>query len=141
MRRSMSKSLITILSSSHIAGKPTLPLSSYHHLPHIVQYAYLSPQNLSNAFPFFSGVSSVSTFDVAALNYFTNPEQFETTKFTNQLGCSNASNAVIRYERTVLCSMWVNEMWSAQCLANYSGFFLSRVPITDYIRTVRSHTL
>jgi len=85
------------------------------------QYAYLSPSNLSNAFPFFSSVSSVSTFDVAALNYFTNPDQFETTKFLDQLGCSNASSAVIRYERTVLCSMWVNEKWSEQCLANYNG--------------------
>ena len=86
-----------------------------------VEYAYLSPANLSNAFPFFSTVTDVNSFDVGALNYFSNPDQFETTKFTKELGCSNASTAVIRWERTVLCSMWVNEEWSINCLANYSG--------------------
>jgi hypothetical protein len=86
-----------------------------------VQYAYLSPSNLSNAFPFFADVTDVSSFDAAALNYFSDPYQFKTTKFTDQLGCTNASSATIRYQRTVLCSMWVNEQWSAQCLANYNG--------------------
>ncbi|KAK1923324.1 hypothetical protein DB88DRAFT_346524 [Papiliotrema laurentii] len=85
------------------------------------QHAYLSPGNLSNAFPFFSEVTDVRSFDAAALNYFSDPFQFRTTKFTNQLGCSNASTATIRYQRTVLCSMWVNEQWSTQCLSNYNG--------------------
>ena len=86
-----------------------------------VQYAYLSPSNLSNAFPFFQDVTDVRSFDVAALNYFSDPYQFRTTKFINQLGCYNASQATIRYQRTVLCSMWVNEQWSAQCLSRYNG--------------------
>ncbi|KAK4689655.1 hypothetical protein P7C73_g457, partial [Tremellales sp. Uapishka_1] len=82
--------------------------------------AYLSPSNLTNAFPFFATVTDVQTFDAAALLYFANSHQFEQTKFVEELGCSNASNAVIRWERTVLCSMWVNEMWSKNCLALYS---------------------
>lgn len=86
-----------------------------------VQYAYLSPSNLSNAFPFFAGVSDVRSFDAAAFEYFSDPYQFRTTKFTNQLGCTNASAATIRYQRTVLCSMWVNQQWSAQCLSRYNG--------------------
>ena len=85
-----------------------------------VQYAYLSPSNLSNAFPFFSSVSDVRSFDAAALNYFSDPYQFRNTKFNTQLGCYNASTATIRYQRTVLCSMWVNEKWSTQCMAQYS---------------------
>ncbi|KAK8850747.1 hypothetical protein IAR55_004667 [Kwoniella newhampshirensis] len=86
------------------------------------QYAYLSPGNLSNAFPFFAGVTDVASFDVAALNYFVNPFQFTTTKFgDNQLGCSNASTAVLRWERTVLCSQWVNEQWSVECTALYNS--------------------
>lgn len=87
-----------------------------------VQYAYLSPGNLSNAFPFFAGVTDVGTFDSGALGYFSNPDEFQATKFTHELGCSNATGAVIQYERTVLCSMWVNEQWSKACLANYSEF-------------------
>jgi len=63
----------------------------------------------------------VRSFDAAALNYFSDPFQFRTTKFVNQLGCFNASQATIRYQRTVLCSMWVNEQWSAQCLSRYNG--------------------
>ena len=86
-----------------------------------VQYAYLSPGNLSNAFPFFAGVSDVNSFDAAALKYFSDPYQFRTTKFTDQLGCNNASSAVIRYQRTVLCSMWVNQQWSVNCLSRYNG--------------------
>ena len=70
--------------------------------------------------PFFSTVTDVSSFDTGALDYFSNQYEFETTKFINELGCSNATNAVIRWERTVLCSMWVNEMWSTACLAYYS---------------------
>ncbi|WWD20911.1 hypothetical protein CI109_105389 [Kwoniella shandongensis] len=86
------------------------------------QYAYLSPGNLSNAFPFFSSVTDVASFDVAALNYFVNQYQFTTTKFgEGQLGCTNASNAVLRWERTVLCSQWVNEQWSIECTALYNS--------------------
>ncbi|WRT70939.1 uncharacterized protein IL334_007938 [Kwoniella shivajii] len=86
------------------------------------QYAYLNPANLSNAFPFFTNVNSVATFDAAALAYFSNPYQFTNTKFGNdQLGCSNASQATIRWERTVLCSMWVNEMYSLSCTALYNS--------------------
>lgn len=98
------------------------PFTPFTILPYVlVQYAYLSPSNLSNAFPFFADVTDVRSFDVAALNYFSDPYQFRTTKFTNQLGCSNASTATIRYQRTVLCSMWVNEQWSAACLSQYNG--------------------
>ncbi|ORY26810.1 hypothetical protein BCR39DRAFT_448703, partial [Naematelia encephala] len=84
-------------------------------------YAYLNPGNLSNAFPFFAGVKDVASFDAGALDYFSNQFEFQTTKFIDELGCSNATNAVIRWERTVLCSSWVNEMWSTACLANYNG--------------------
>ena len=61
------------------------------------------------------------SFDAAALNYFSDPFQFRTTKFINQLGCTNASSVTLRYQRTVLCSMWVNEQWSEQCLSRYNG--------------------
>ena len=88
-----------------------------------VSYAYLSPSNLSNAFPFFDTVTDVASFDAGAFAYFSNPYQFETTKFgDSQLGCTNATSAVIRWERTVLCSQWVNEEWSTACLALYSEF-------------------
>lgn len=86
----------------------------------LVQYAYISPSNLSNAYPFFESVTDVRTFDVAALEYFSNPYQWRQTKFVDQLGCSNATTAMIRYQRTVLCSQWVNERWSSHCMANYS---------------------
>ncbi|WVQ95432.1 hypothetical protein IAU59_002529 [Kwoniella sp. CBS 9459] len=86
------------------------------------QYAYLSPSNLSNAYPFFSTVDSVASFDAAALEYFSNPYQFTNTKFgSEQLGCSNASAATIRYERTVQCSKWVNERWSLGCTELYNS--------------------
>lgn len=67
-----------------------------------------------------AGVNSVATFDVAALNYFVNPFQFQQTKFVDQLGCTNATGAVLRWQRSVLCSNWVNSVWSRQCTANYS---------------------
>lgn len=104
---------------------PVLPCSLA--LASAVSYAYISPSNLSNAFPFFSAVTDVASFDTNALEYFSNPFEFQTTKFgTGELGCTgvpgNASvRPVIRYERTVLCSQWVNEVWSSQCLAFYSG--------------------
>ena len=86
-----------------------------------VSSAYINPSNLSNAFPFFGNVKDVPSFDAGAFNYFSDVNQFKTTKFINQLSCYNASSAVIRWERTVLCSQWVNERWSAQCLGLYSG--------------------
>ena len=88
-----------------------------------VQYAYLNPSNLTNAFPFFGGVHDVASFDAGALDYFSDVHEFKTTKFIEQLSCYNASTAVIRWERTVLCSMWVNEHWSLQCLGLYSEIF------------------
>ncbi|KAK6906489.1 hypothetical protein I203_100474 [Kwoniella mangroviensis CBS 8507] len=86
------------------------------------QYAYINPSNLSLAFPFFASVNSVASFDSAALAYFSNPFQYTNTKFGNeQLGCSNATDAVIRWERTVLCSQWVNERWSLGCTELYNS--------------------
>ncbi|WVR08805.1 hypothetical protein IAU60_005863 [Kwoniella sp. DSM 27419] len=86
------------------------------------QYAYIAPGNLSNAYPFFSEVTDVASFDSLAIAYFSNPYQFTETKFGNeQLGCSNATNAVIRYERTVQCSKWVNEQWSLGCTELYNS--------------------
>nr|XP_019050962.1 hypothetical protein I302_01405 [Kwoniella bestiolae CBS 10118]OCF29892.1 hypothetical protein I302_01405 [Kwoniella bestiolae CBS 10118] len=86
------------------------------------QYAYINPSNLSIAFPFFSSVNSVASFDSAAIAYFSNPYQYTNTKFGNeQLGCSNATDAVLRWERTVLCSQWVNEKWSLGCTALYNS--------------------
>lgn len=78
-------------------------------------------------------MTDVKSFDAGAFGYFANQYQFEQTKFTRQLGCSNASQAVIRWERTVLCSMWVNEQWSAQCLAFYSEFRLFHSCLDDVI--------
>lgn len=54
------------------------------------------------------------------MNYFSNPNQWEATKFEDQLGCSNASSAVLRYQRTVLCSNWVNSQWGRECTGLYS---------------------
>lgn len=85
-----------------------------------VSYAYINPSNLTNAFPWMAGVNSVQAFDAAVFQYLSSPDQWQTTKFENQLGCSNATNAVIRWERTVLCSKWVNEQWSLSCTAYYS---------------------
>ncbi|RXK37045.1 hypothetical protein M231_05704 [Tremella mesenterica] len=86
-------------------------------------FAYLSPGNLSNAFPFFSKVTSVSTFDAAALAYLSDPYQYTKTKIVEQLGCGNVSTSteVIRWERTVLCSQWVNEKWSVECKELYDN--------------------
>nr|XP_019007710.1 uncharacterized protein I206_07344 [Kwoniella pini CBS 10737]OCF46491.1 hypothetical protein I206_07344 [Kwoniella pini CBS 10737] len=85
------------------------------------QYAYINPSNLSLAYPFFADVNSVASFDSAALSYFSNPFQYTNTKFgTSELGCSNASDATIRWEKTVLCSQWVNEQWSLGCTALYT---------------------
>ncbi len=74
--------------------------------------AWLSPGNLSNAFPFMADVSDVASFDAGALNYFSDPNQCacrmqggiepdgadgceatadRQTKFVNQLGCTNSS--------------------------------------------------
>lgn len=88
-----------------------------------VASAYLSPGNLSNAFPFFADVTDVASFDSGAFGYFSNPYQYQTTKFADELGCTNATSndAVIRWQRTVLCSQWVNEKWSIDCTNLYSG--------------------
>lgn len=85
-----------------------------------VQYAYINPSNLSNAWPWLAGVTTVSQFDVAALNYFTDSSQWQQTKFVNQLGCSNATGTVIQYQRSRLCSNWVNSIWGRECTARYS---------------------
>ncbi|WWC64969.1 uncharacterized protein I303_107583 [Kwoniella dejecticola CBS 10117] len=86
------------------------------------QYAWINPSNLSLAYPFFANVNSVASFDSAALAYFSNPYQYTNTKFRSQeLGCSNASEATIRWEKTVLCSQWVNEKWSLGCTALNNG--------------------
>lgn len=85
-----------------------------------VASSYINPSNLSNAFPWMDTVTDVTSFDIAALNYFTDPYEWQATKFERELGCTNASTAVIRWERTVLCSQWVNERWSVQCGQYYS---------------------
>ncbi|GFZ51123.1 hypothetical protein JCM24511_08881 [Saitozyma sp. JCM 24511] len=82
--------------------------------------SYINPSNLSNAFPWMDTVTDVTSFDIAALNYFTDPYEWQATKFERELGCTNASTAVIRWERTVLCSQWVNERWSVQCGQYYN---------------------
>jgi hypothetical protein len=111
-------SLVQDVRPSHLTvwvdprGKANVPVS----------FAYIAPGNLTNAFPFFADVTDVRSFDAAALNYFSNPFQWEATKFENQLGCSNASDAVLRYQRTVLCSNWVNNQWSRECLSLYSEY-------------------
>jgi hypothetical protein len=87
-----------------------------------VQYAYVNPSNLSNAWPWLAGVTTVSQFDVAVLNYFTDANQWQQTKFVNQLGCSNATGTVIQYQRSRLCSNWVNSIWGRECTARYSEF-------------------
>jgi hypothetical protein len=102
---------------------PVFPFPSPLCLPRscpTVASSYINPSNLSNAFPWMDTVTDVTSFDIAALNYFTDPYEWQATKFERELGCTNASTAVIRWERTVLCSQWVNERWSVQCGQYYS---------------------
>jgi hypothetical protein len=96
--------------------------------------SYISPSNLSTAFPFFSTVTDVPSFDAGVFRYLSDPDQFRRTKFVNQLGCAAsdvAGNGTtegqegvgIRWERTVLCSQWVNLQYSLGCLERYSESF------------------
>jgi hypothetical protein len=82
--------------------------------------AYVHPSNLSNAFPFFSDVTDVPSFDAGVFRYLSDPNQYRETKFVEQLGCSNSSGTTLRYARTVLCSSWVNSRWSVNCFDLYS---------------------
>lgn len=82
--------------------------------------AYVNPANLSNAFPFFADVTDVASFDAGVYTYLSDANQYRATKFEGQLGCTNSSQAMLRYSRTVLCSSWVNSRWSIECFNLYS---------------------
>ena len=84
--------------------------------------AWVHPQNLSNAFPFFAEVDSVASFDAGVFRYLSDPDQYRQTKFVNQLGCTNSSLTVLRYSRTMLCSSWVNSRWSVECFDLYGEY-------------------
>jgi hypothetical protein len=88
--------------------------------------AWVHPQNLSNAFPFFSSVDSVASFDAGVFRYLSDPDQYRQTKFVEQLGCTNSSLTMLRYARTMLCSSWVNSRWSIECFDLYGESILGR---------------
>lgn len=63
---------------------PVFPFPSPLCLPRscpTVASSYINPSNLSNAFPWMDTVTDVTSFDIAALNYFTDPYEWQATKF------------------------------------------------------------
>lgn len=90
--------------------------------------AWINPSNVSQAFPFFTGVNTVGAFDAAFFNYISSADGYRRTKFGEQLACSNASQATIRYQRTVLCSQLVNEHWSQVCTELYNASSVAMGP-------------
>lgn len=83
------------------------------------QQSYVNVQQLASNYSFFNNVYDVSDFDKYVGRYFSTASQYPKTKFTQGLGCSNASTAVIRYQQTVMCSIWVNDPTSIQCMQDY----------------------
>lgn len=69
-------------------------------------------------------MTDVASFDAGVFRYFSDPYQYRTTKFVREFGCTNSSQAMLRYARTVLCSSWVNSRWSVQCFNLYSEWNL-----------------
>ncbi|KDN53096.1 hypothetical protein K437DRAFT_266030 [Tilletiaria anomala UBC 951] len=81
------------------------------------QDAYINPQNLSEAWPWISGVTDVQSFDEQFDQYFSDPTRYHATKFQRQLQCNstNANNAALQYQRTILCGQFSQISYSAGC--------------------------
>lgn len=91
--------------------------------------AWINPANVSQAFPFFTDVSSVGAFDAAFFNYISSQDGYRRTKFGEQLACTgDVSQTTIRYQRTVLCSQLVNEHWSQICTQHYNASSVATGP-------------
>ncbi|GHJ85545.1 hypothetical protein NliqN6_1947 [Naganishia liquefaciens] len=84
--------------------------------------AWVNPMELANdGYPAFANVTDLASFDAAAISYIGNPGGYRTDKFANdELGCTNASNVVVRYSRTVFCSALINSQSSMDCFNRYS---------------------
>lgn len=91
--------------------------------PPPVQTSYVNATALADTYSFFDNVYDVSDFDKYVTRYFATASQWPKAKFTTGLGCSNASTAVIRYQQTVMCSLWVNDASSRSCMATYRESF------------------
>lgn len=81
------------------------------------QDAYINPTNLTNAWPWFSNVVDVTSFDDQFAQYFTDVNRFTATKFNNQLQCNRSAvdNTTLQWERTILCGQFSQISYSAQC--------------------------
>ncbi|KAK0544040.1 hypothetical protein OC846_006203 [Tilletia horrida] len=81
------------------------------------QDAYVNPQNLSKAWPWFTAVNDVQSFDEQFNLYFTDPTRYHATKFNRQLQCNStaAQNTTLQYQRTILCGQFSQISYSAQC--------------------------
>ena len=81
------------------------------------QDAWVNPQNLSTAWPWFSAVTDVQSFDEQFSLYFSDPTRFTATKFNKQLQCNRtgAQNATLQYQRTILCGEFSQISYSAGC--------------------------
>ncbi|KAJ9125454.1 hypothetical protein QFC22_000415 [Naganishia vaughanmartiniae] len=92
-------------------------------------------------YPEFTNVTDLATFDAAAVSYLGNLDECEfrrelwqdlsdvsgnppdrATKFgSDQLACTNATTAIIRYSRSILCSTWINAESSLKCFNLYTN--------------------
>jgi hypothetical protein len=81
------------------------------------QDAYINPTNLTGAWPWFSAVTNVTTFDDQFAQYFTDRNRFIQTKFVNELQCTESAiyNTTLQWERTILCGQFSQISYSAQC--------------------------
>ncbi|KAE8205786.1 hypothetical protein CF335_g2184 [Tilletia laevis] len=81
------------------------------------QDAYINPTNLSQAWPWFTAVNDVATFDQQFELYFTDPNRYHQTKFERQLQCNStaAQNTTLQYQRTILCGQFSQISYSVSC--------------------------
>ncbi|KAE8249992.1 hypothetical protein A4X13_0g4988, partial [Tilletia indica] len=81
------------------------------------QDAYVNPSNLSRAWPWFTAVSDVASFDQQFELYFTDPNRYHQTKFSRQLQCNStaAQNTTLQWQRTILCGQFSQISYSASC--------------------------
>ncbi len=81
------------------------------------QDAWVNPTNLTQAWPWFSLVNDVDSFDAQFDIYFRDPFRFHATKFNDQLQCntSAAMNVTLQYQRTILCGQFSQISYSAGC--------------------------
>lgn len=81
------------------------------------QDAWVNPQNLSQAWPWFTAVTDVASFDEQFSLYFSDPTRFHATKLNRQLQCNTtaAQNTTLQYQRTILCGEFSQISYSAGC--------------------------